>query len=131
MRLVNAQSRVHAYNLMKNYSRTKPSNRISWTQSPDIRDNLFHTLDHADPFFTTIANNGALMTDMRYVRNHVAHFNTGTRNNFRKLIKKHYGGLKQGVTPGLLLLTQRIGTRPLLITYILATRVLIKDLVRA
>lgn len=130
-RLITARSRGHASDLMKAHGRPTPLRGLGWTQSSDIRDNLAHTLDALDPFFTVIANNGALFTDMRYVRNHVVHSNETTLKNFRKVVRKHYGGLKQGVSPGLLLLTDRIGRRPLLVTYIMATRVMFKDLVRA
>ncbi len=130
LRLVSARSRVHANDLMKTHGRKKAT-KLGWTQSSDIRDNLVHTLGPLDPFFTIVANNGALFTEMRYVRNHVVHSNESTLKNFRTVVRKHYGGLKQGVSPGLILLTDRIGRRPLLVNYILAIRVMFKDLVRA
>jgi len=129
-RLVNARSRKHANDLMRTRARAKPV-KLGWRQSADIRENLATTLDSSDPFFAVIANNGTLLTDMRYIRNHVVHFNDSTRTNFRKVVRKHYGGLKQGVSPGLLLLTDQVGRRPLLSSYILAVRVMVKDLVRA
>lgn len=130
-RLVNARSTKQALDLMRNHSRTSPKNNLRWTQSSDIRDNVSLTLARADPLFTTISNNGTLLTDMRYARNQIAHANTATRTDFRKLIRKHYGGLKRGVTPGVLLLTSSIGSSPLLDQYIVSSRVLIRDLLRA
>lgn len=130
VRLVNARSRQHANELMKTYGRASPA-RLVWTQSSEIRQNLAFSLDSSDPFFNVILNNGSLFSDMRYVRNHVVHSNESTLKNFRKVVRKHYGGLKQGVSPGLILLTDRFGKRPLLKSYITAIRVLFKDLVRA
>jgi hypothetical protein len=128
--LVLARSSVDAFDLMRTHGRTKPKRSLSWTQSAEIRDNLRHTMDQNDLLFQTISNFGTLLTDMRYVRNHIAHKSSGTLENFRKLIRKHYGGLKPGVTPGLLLLTQGLGPPVLLEQYILASRIMIKALVR-
>jgi hypothetical protein len=130
LRLVSAKSSKHAFDLMRNHARTKPKQSLSWNQSPEIRDNLRNTLSPGDPLFQTISNYGTLLTDMRYIRNHIAHKNSGTLNNFRKLVRKHYGGLKPGVSPGLLLLTPYLGPPVLLEQYMLASRIMIKSLVR-
>lgn len=104
---------------------------LSWSKSSDIRENLKYTLDAHDPFLSTVVRHAWLLTEMRYVRNHAAHHNAGTRTNFRKVIKKYYGGFRKGVTPGLLLLTLAHGTPCLLEKYIISSRVLVKELVRA
>ena len=129
-RLVAARSRQHANDLMKTHGR-EVGTKLGWNQSADIRGNLEFTLAPTDPFFGVIENNGTLFTDMRYLRNHVVHSNESTLKNFRKIVRKHYGGLRQGVSPGLILLTAKFGRRPLLDTYIISTRVMFKDLVRA
>ena len=128
--LVLARSSVDAFDLMRNHGRTKAKRSLNWTQSSEIRDNLRYTMDQNDSIFQAISNYGTLLTDMRYIRNHIAHKSSGSLENFQKLIRKHYGGLKRGVTPGLLLLTQALGPPVLIEQYILSSRVMIKSLVR-
>lgn len=115
---------------MRTYARHKSRRDLKWNTSTDIRNNLETTIATTDPIFVTVINFGTLLTDMRYTRNHIAHSNRNTRNNFTKLIRKHYGGVKNGVTPGVLLLTSSLRPTPLLKQYLLESRVLINSLVR-
>jgi hypothetical protein len=130
-KLVSARSVIAAKALMRCYRRKRPRRYLSWTKSQDIQDNLSQALDPTDPFFTVIGKHGALLTEMRYVRNHIAHSNSGTRVNFRKVILQYYGGLKQGITPGLLLLTSALGPTIILERYIVSSRVVVRELLRA
>ena len=129
-RLVSATSSRSAQALMRSHGRRKPLGYLSWTQSKSIRQNLKNTLAPADPFFSTILTHAAWLTEIRYVRNQIAHSNAGTRENFRKVIRQHYGGLKRGVTPGVFLLTPALGPPGMLHRYLAQARVFIKDVVR-
>lgn len=129
--LIRARSANHAYSLMRTHSRPKPKRELNWAQSSEIRDNLATTLSGSDPFFLTVMNHGTLLTDMRYVRNHIVHNNDGSRMNFRKLVRKHYGGLKRGITPGIILLTPKLAPSPLLQKFLIESRVLIRSLVKS
>lgn len=131
MRLVNARSQKHAFDLMRNHGRKPPKKGLYWSQSCDIRDNLSITLDSSDPAFLVVSNHGALLTDMRFMRNHIAHKNKSTRRNFHKLMRKHYGGVKRGITPGTLLLTPFGASPPLLSEYLALSRLFLKLLLRA
>jgi len=129
-RLVTVGTTGRAAEQMREFNRAQ-SRRLRWTQSSDIRKNLEFTLAGADPYFATVARHGAILTEMRYVRNQIAHGNSSTRDNFRKVVRQHYGGLKKGVTAGLILLTDALGPPSLLERYIITSRVMIKELVRA
>jgi hypothetical protein len=120
-----------AVTAMKSHGRTVTKNYLKWTKSADIRDNLSLTLAPTDPFFATIIRHAADLNEMRKVRNHIAHKSHSTRVNFRNVVTSYYGGLKQGVTPGLLLLTDAFGAPCLLDRYLIKARVIIKDTVRA
>ena len=48
-----------------------------------------------------------------------------------EIMRKHYGGDKPGLTPGVLLLTGRFGPNTLLETYIVSVRIMLKELLRA
>src|SRR5207249_2455104 len=90
-RLVTARSMAGAVTAMKTHGRSKPKNYLSWTKSKDIQDNLSLTLDAVDPFFAVVTKHGSLLSEMRFVRNHIAHGNSGTRSNFRKVVRQYYG----------------------------------------
>lgn len=119
-----------ARSLMSNYDRLK-ARRLTWTEGMEIRENVRTTLDVRDAFVDAMRTHAALMTQMRYVRNHIAHGNEGSRRNFRKVVRTHYGALKPGVTPGLLLLSTKGGGSTQLEVYLVSARVLIKDATRA
>jgi len=129
-RLVYARSINHARSMMQTHGRSTPLSNLSWTQSKDIRNNLDATLDRTDPFYTTILTYSDFLTELRYVRNHIVHANDNSRKNFQKIVRKHFGGLKRGMTPGLLLLTHRLGPHPQLKKYIVSGRMLLRELVR-
>jgi hypothetical protein len=71
------------------------------------------------------------LTEVRYIRNHIAHRNDASRRKFRNVVPRHYGAFKPGVTSGTLLLSDRISAPPLMEVYIRTSRVLVKDLVKA
>jgi hypothetical protein len=130
-RLLPLKSMQGATQAMRTHGRTRPRHYLKWSNSKDIRDNLSMTLDLHDPLFTTVLRHASTLTEWRYVRNHIAHRNHGTRKDFQSVVRNYYGGLKQGVTPGLLLLTDAFGMPCLLERYIISSRVVVKDLVRA
>ena len=130
-RIVSASSKSNAENLMKQYGRKKPKRHLSWTQSREIRDNLKNTLQSLDPIFIVITNHGSMLTEMRYVRNHIVHNSDSSRLNFRKIVRNYYGGLKRGITPSILLLTDALGSPPLVEKYLAYYRIFIGDLVHA
>jgi len=131
MRIHGTRTIAAAVAAMKSHGRAIPKNYLKWTRSSDIRDNLSFTLGAADPFFASVIKHAAVLNEMRLVRNHIAHQNHGTRANFRTVVTTYYGGIKQGVTPGLLLLTNAFGAPCLLDRYIIQSRVVVKDVLRA
>ena len=131
-RLVAARSQTHAFDLMRTHGRAIPKKSLGWSQSSDIRDNALYTLDGTDPAFLVVTAHAAQLTDMRFVRNHIAHKNDGTRRNFHKLLRKHYGGIRRGVTCGSLLLTEFVPGAPVLLSqYLTSSRVFLKLLMHA
>ena len=131
MRLVNAGSILGPRNLIRTHGRGRPKFNVSWTIPREVRDNLVHTLQSNEPLFQAIASHANTLTTMRYIRNHIVHKNRTSRDNFRKVVRMHYGGIKQGITPGLLLLKRGFGGAPLIDQYLRQSRVLVRDFVRA
>lgn len=129
-RLVRATSISQAESLMARFSGHK-NRRLRWTRAKEIRANAQHTLAATDPFFATIGRHAAFLTEIRYVRNHIAHGNERTRSNFRKVVRSYYGAIKKGTTPGLLLLTTAFGSPTVIETYVRTSRIFIRELVSA
>ena len=116
---------------MKNRGRRRPKAFLKWARIGDIEDNLQHTIHGSDPIFTVVANHRSKMDEMRHVRNHIAHRSGSTQARFRTIIVQYYGGLKRGMTPSRLLLTQALGSRQLIDEYVKRSRIFVRELVRA
>jgi len=129
-RIVFPSSLQHALRLMETHSRPKPR-LLRWNKAKEIRENLATTLDLSDPLFAAVAAVTMMLNDMRYVRNHIAHNNAGTRNRFQTVVLRHYGARVRAVTPGRLLLTQRPGPAPVLNAYLIAAKTFVKAVVHA
>ena len=125
----NQRSITAAYAAMKTYNRTREYN-TSWNDAPSIRRGVEYLIHPADHCIRTLLNYSAFLTEIRYVRNHIAHRNDGTRRNFRTLLHRYYGAAPHGITSGILLLSERVSRPPLIEVNIITARVLIKDLVK-
>ena len=130
MLLARGASKASAKALIVQHGRGSPRKSLSWGSAKAIRDNLKYTVDASDQLFRVVSNYGNLLTEMRRVRNHVAHNNASTRVHFRNVVRNHYGGLRRGISPGVLLLTRTWGRPVVLERYVRGCRVMIKDLVR-
>lgn len=123
-------SAAAAINAMRTLNRPKPIT-LSWNDGPSIRNGVAHILDSNEHCIAVVRNFGSHFSDLRYVRNHIAHRNDGSRSNFRKLVQRYYGANVPGVTCGTLLLSTRVSTPPLIEVHIRTSRVLIKDVLKA
>jgi hypothetical protein len=128
--LIAQPSRARAYAAMKSLNRPAEFN-VRWNNGRSIRRGVQHIIAANDHCLSVMLNFGSFLTDMRYIRNHIAHRNEGSRTNFRKLVRRYYGATPPGITSGMLLLSSRVSSpRPLVEMHILIARVLIKDLVK-
>lgn len=128
--LKRARSIQNARALLQTYGRTQPRGTLKWSKSKEIKENLRHVIDANDNVINVVDRNGVLIDELRRVRNRIAHNNPQSRKNYRDVVRKHYGGYLNYVTPGMLLLTRRIHP-PLLEQYIRQQRIVIKDVVKA
>ena len=128
--LAKQKSAAAAVHAMRTLNRSKPIN-LSWNDGPSIRNSVAHILDPAEHCITVVRNFGTLFTDIRYLRNHIAHRNDGSRSNFRKLVRRYYGANVPGISSGLLLLSPRVSTPALIEIHIRTSRTLIKEVLKA
>lgn len=123
----NAPAAVHA---MQSIGRDKAW-RLSWNDAAQVRDNIKFVIDARDPCFATMITYASTITEIRFIRNHIAHRNDGTRKNYRKVIVRYYGARVRGVTCGTLLISPRVSTPTLLEVLIRKSRAFMRELTRA
>jgi hypothetical protein len=116
---------------MQKLNRPKFRYGLPWNDGAEIRDNIQFIIDPADQCHQDLKNYAGFLTEIRWIRNHIAHRNDNSRANFVKLIRRYYGAKVPGVTCGNLLVSPRVSkTRPLLETHIITANVMMKDIVR-
>ena len=121
-----------AISAMKSLSRPKLRYSLPWNDGPEIRENIRFLIDPSDSCHQSLKRYGGYLTEIRWIRNHIAHRNNTSRANFVKLIRRYYGAKVPGVTCGNLLISPRVSpTRPLLEKHIITANVMIKELVKA
>lgn len=128
--LKSCRSKAQADVAMAEFNRTKRRQPV-WNDGSEIRENvanLIHTQDHAMRVMRLHASH---LTEVRYLRNQVAHRNVNTRKNFRKIVERYYGAYLPGITCGTLLLSERVSKPALVETHILRSKVLLAELLKA
>jgi hypothetical protein len=117
---------------MQNLNRPKFRYSLPWNDGAEIRENIEFLIDPADLSHQELKNYASFLTEIRYIRNHIAHRNHNSRVNFVKLIRKYYGARVPGVTCGNLLVSPRVSPRrPLIETHLITANIMMKDIVRA
>ena len=125
-----SRSAAAALAAMKTLNRPKDRHPV-WNDGRGIRDTIKHVVDPADPTHRCVTNYASYLTEIRYVRNHIAHNNHTTRSNYKSVVRTRYGAYPRGVTPGTLLLTAAFGPIPLLNRYLTTGKIYVRDLTRA
>jgi hypothetical protein len=118
-----------AAQMMESFSRQK-HRTLNWSKTAEIKENLRFVLDPRDHLVRVLDQNGAIIDEIRRVRNRIAHNNATSRSNYRLVVQRHYGAYLNSLTPGSLLLSPR-QTPALMEQYLIRSRILIKGLVKA
>ncbi len=101
------RSNEKALQAMQSYNRSEPRYRLRWNQAKEIADNLETLFPENEHFVATIRNHGQLISDLRKVRNHIAHRNQGTYKKFQEVVLRRYGARIPSMTPGRMLVSHR------------------------
>jgi len=128
--LMPARSTTTAFNNMTYHARPKPKTRLYWSRVRDIKDNTKYVIDTSDHFIQVLDHHSILISEMRNIRNRIAHNNERSRRHYRAVVLRYYGAYLNYVSPGTLLLTPK-QTPSLIQQYLIKSRVLVKELVRA
>ena len=115
---------------MQTFNRAKFRHPI-WNDGKEIRENVCHLIKGTDHCISTMILYAPFLSEVRYIRNHIAHHNETSRRNYKNVVKKHYGAFCHAVTCGTLLLSERASRPPLLEKYLITSRVLMKDFTKS
>jgi len=126
--LKRATSFQSAISLFRTHGRSK-TRKLIWTRGREIKENVKYIIDSSDNLFNIIDIYSPIIAEIKYVRNRIAHNNEKSRENYKSVVRQHYGAYLKNITPGILLLTKR-KTPNLLIQYIIKTRIFIKELTK-
>jgi hypothetical protein len=77
---------------MISYNRRTPIRFLKWTSVSEVEKTIKYTLDLRDRFFVELTNHNSLFEEMRHVRNHIAHRNSGTAVQYYNQLHLLYGG---------------------------------------
>jgi hypothetical protein len=92
---------------MQQYGRATRRNELRWNRAGEIAANLEMLLNRNEHFIDTIIGHGIFVSDLRKVRNHIAHGTRSTYADFQDVVSNYYGARVPGLTPGKMLLSAR------------------------
>jgi hypothetical protein len=128
--LVAARSMENALYLFKNHGRTHPVSILHWSTISEINNNLKYTFHQNNHFWIELNNHSLLIDELRKIRNRIAHNNPKSRQKYQIIVRRYYGAKLNHITPGILLMSLK--NHPILIIdYLLKTKVLVKNLLKA
>ena len=128
-RLFTARSKDGARSAMLTYGRQKTKSYLRWTSLKDIRDSTSQVLNSADPFIRYAQVYGSILSEMRKVRNFLAHRSSKARQSYREVVRVVYGANSRIKIEAFLTSNRR---RPVakVDEYLTTARIMISDLAR-
>jgi len=126
-RLFSAKSMGGARSAMLTYGRPNPKNHLRWTTIRDIRDSTSQVLNSADPFITYARVHGAILNEMRKVRNFAAHRSPQARQGYREVVRVVYGANSR-VKIGAFLTSRKRRSVAKVDEYLSTAKIMISDL---
>ena len=115
---------------MLHFGRTKSLQLLRWSRAREIGENLALLFPGSEHFVSTVNAHGQFISDLRKVRNHIAHNNRGTRRRFQEVVRNYYGASVHSMTPGRMLLSTRFS--PILVEkFCRQTRIVLLSAIKA
>ena len=128
-RLFPVKSVDGARSAMLTYGRTKAKNHLRWTSVADIRESTSNVLQSTDPFITYARIHGNILSEMRKVRNFLAHRSPKARQGYREVVRVVYGANSRVRIEAFLTSRQR-GPVAKVDEYLTTAKIIIADLAR-
>jgi len=124
-----ARSIPGARQLYETVGRPKQVN-LRWSKTAFINDATRYVLDPSNAFNGVCNANALAISEMRAIRNRIAHSNAKSRAAFAQVVRRRYGATLNHMSPGLLLMSPRYSPT-LLEQYVGACRTITKGCAKA
>ena len=129
VRLFTARSMDGARSAMLTHGRQRIKSYLRWTSVKDIRDSTSQVLNSTDPFIRYARVHGNILSEMRKVRNFLAHRNSRTRQSYREVVRVVYGANSR-VGIEAFLTSRRSRSVAKVDEYLTTAKIMISDLAR-
>ena len=129
VRLFTAKSMGGARSAMLTHGRPKPWSHLRWTSAGDIRKSTAQVLNSADPFIVYAQAHGNILSEMRKVRNFLAHRSPQARQGYRDVVRLVYGANSR-VRIGAFLTSRRSRPVAKIDEYLSTAKIMISDLAK-
>ena len=90
-RLVGAKNMAGADTVMRTHGRSKARRYLQWTSISEIRESTKRVLDSTEPFIVHAQAHGHMLSEMKKVRNFLAHRSPSARQGYREVVLAVYG----------------------------------------
>ena len=128
-RLFPANSMGGARSAMLTFGRSERKNYLRWTSVKDIRDSTSQVLNATDPFIVYAQAHGNILSEMRKVRNFLAHRSPQARQGYREVVRVVYGANSRVRIEAFLTSRQRHSVAKV-DEYLTTAKIMIADLAR-
>ena len=95
-----------ALNAFLTFNRARPLNYPKWTKAKFIVQTVTPVMDTKDPFIMRVQGHGALINEMRCVRNYIAHKNSNAKKEYQSVLRQAYGA-QPNIPPGAYLVSEK------------------------
>lgn len=92
--------------ILLNYGRARPETNLKWTKAKFIKESVEYVIPTNEKFVLNTQAQGAIIDEMRRVRNVLAHNTANARIEFKQVIRTRYGANVK-ISPGAFLCSTR------------------------
>lgn len=130
MPICRATSCIDAIQKFKNHNRAaKPLHNLNFSRVKQVGDAVKYVIDLNEPFRRNLNNYGVQIDEMRRVRNHIAHRNRSTRDEYKKVLVNRYGANIK-LTPAAFLTSTKRQALAVIEEYLIIIKVIIDDITK-
>ena len=101
---------------------------LKWTKAKFIRESVQNVMPRTEPYIRNARVNGAIIDEMRKVRNVLAHNTASAKSDYRSVVRQVYGA-RINISAGAFLTSTRRKTVCNLNRYMSSTRIVLSDIV--
>lgn len=124
-----AKSMAGARTLFLSHARPRTIQNLKWTTAHHISNSVQHVIPTTESFLRNARAHGAIIDEMRRVRNVLAHNSTTAKNDYLQVVRQSYGA-NIGISVGKFLTTARNQPTCKIERYILSTKIILAELAR-